>query len=71
MCFAGTPDDVYQQICEFSDHVGGLGHLMMMSHGGTMSHKESADSLTLFAREVKPRLQERHPDQPRVLAQAA
>lgn len=71
VCFAGTPDDVYEQVCAFNDHVGGIGHLMMMCHGGTMSHAESADSLKLFAREVMPRLQERYPDQPRTLAQAA
>jgi alkanesulfonate monooxygenase SsuD/methylene tetrahydromethanopterin reductase-like flavin-dependent oxidoreductase (luciferase family) len=71
VCFAGTPDDVYEQICAFNDHVGGVGHLMMMCHGGKMSHEDAADSLRLFATEVKPRLQERYPDQPRSLANAA
>jgi alkanesulfonate monooxygenase SsuD/methylene tetrahydromethanopterin reductase-like flavin-dependent oxidoreductase (luciferase family) len=61
VCFAGNPDQVYEQICAFVDSVGGLGHLFMMCHGGFMTHKESGANLTLFAREVAPRLRERYP----------
>jgi alkanesulfonate monooxygenase SsuD/methylene tetrahydromethanopterin reductase-like flavin-dependent oxidoreductase (luciferase family) len=58
MMFCGTPDQVYEQIVTFSDAVGGFGNLLMMGHGGALSHADTADSLKLFAREVLPRLQE-------------
>ena len=58
IAFAGTPDQVYEQIREFAEHSGGLGNLMMMGQGGTLSHAETEANLTLFAREVLPRLQE-------------
>lgn len=53
--FAGTPDQVYEQIKRFYDSVGGFGH-MLMQMGGTMTHEEIKDSLTLYARHVEPRL---------------
>ena len=53
--FAGTPDQVYRQIEEFWHSVGGFGQLLVQM-GGTMSHDEICDSLTLFANEVQPRL---------------
>jgi len=55
--FCGTPDQVYLQIAEFCDHCGGMGNLLMMGQAGAMSHAETADNLTLFAKEVLPRLQ--------------
>ena len=55
--FCGTPDQVHQQIVDFSEHSGGLGNLIMMGHAGAMSHADTVDNLTLFAREVLPRLQ--------------
>jgi alkanesulfonate monooxygenase SsuD/methylene tetrahydromethanopterin reductase-like flavin-dependent oxidoreductase (luciferase family) len=61
VAFAGTPDQVYAQICEFVEHCGGLGHLLMMCHGGTLSHVDTEANLRLFAREVMPRLKERYP----------
>jgi alkanesulfonate monooxygenase SsuD/methylene tetrahydromethanopterin reductase-like flavin-dependent oxidoreductase (luciferase family) len=61
VCFAGNPDQVFQQICDFVDHCGGLGHLLMMCHGGEMAYSESAANLKLFAKEVMPRLKERYP----------
>lgn len=61
--FAGTPDQVYAQICGLCDHVGGIGHLITMLHGGEMSHEDAKDNIRLFAREVMPRLKERYPDQ--------
>ena len=55
--FAGTPDDVFDQIRTFNDDVGGLGHLCIMAQGGTLSHEETVANLKLFSREVLPRLQ--------------
>jgi alkanesulfonate monooxygenase SsuD/methylene tetrahydromethanopterin reductase-like flavin-dependent oxidoreductase (luciferase family) len=56
--FAGNPDSVYAQIKRFSDHVGGLGNLLIMGQGGMLSHEETVSNLTLFAKEVAPRLRE-------------
>jgi alkanesulfonate monooxygenase SsuD/methylene tetrahydromethanopterin reductase-like flavin-dependent oxidoreductase (luciferase family) len=56
--FIGTPDTVFRRIKEFHAHVGGLGHLLLMGHAGPMTHAEVARSLTLFAREVLPRVRE-------------
>ena len=53
--FAGTPDQVYEQITRFSESVGGFGH-MLVQMGGTMTHEEIKDSLTLYGTEVAPRL---------------
>src|SRR5262249_17307475 len=33
LVFAGTPDDVFDQLTEFYDHVGGFGHLLMGQGG--------------------------------------
>ncbi len=54
--FAGTPDQVYDQIVTFCDYCGGMGNLIMMGHAGPMSHADTVDNLTLFATEVLPRL---------------
>lgn len=54
--FAGTPDDVYEQIKKFHRMVGGFGHLLLMGQGGDLSHADTLSNLTLFAREVAPRL---------------
>jgi alkanesulfonate monooxygenase SsuD/methylene tetrahydromethanopterin reductase-like flavin-dependent oxidoreductase (luciferase family) len=54
--FCGTPDQVYAQLVEFCDYCGGMGNLLMMGHAGPMSHADTVDNLTLFAREVLPRL---------------
>lgn len=58
IAFSGTPDQVYEQIVELSEHVGGIGNLILMGHGGDMSHAETEANLTLFAQEVLPRLRE-------------
>ncbi len=60
LLFAGTPDQVYHQIVDFYDTIGGFGVLQMMAHAGTMSHEDTVESLTLFAKEVMPRLEEYH-----------
>jgi alkanesulfonate monooxygenase SsuD/methylene tetrahydromethanopterin reductase-like flavin-dependent oxidoreductase (luciferase family) len=59
VAFCGTPDDVYEQICAFVDGIGGLGNLMLMGQGGRLNHADTVDSLTLFSRDVMPRLKER------------
>jgi alkanesulfonate monooxygenase SsuD/methylene tetrahydromethanopterin reductase-like flavin-dependent oxidoreductase (luciferase family) len=56
--FCGTPDQVYVQIAEFVEYCGGMGNLLMMGHAGYMTHADTVDNLTLFAREVLPRLKE-------------
>jgi hypothetical protein len=53
--FAGTPDDVYDQIKALSDSVGGFGHLLF-GQGGFLDHKDTVANITLFAKEVMPRL---------------
>ena len=58
--FAGTPDQVYEQIAQFYDFTGGFGHLLMMGQGGHLSHTETVSNLTMFAKEVQPRLHELH-----------
>lgn len=55
--FAGTPDEVYQQIATFRDRCGGLGNLLAMCQAGHLSHEDTVDNLTLLAKEVLPRLQ--------------
>jgi hypothetical protein len=57
-CFAGTPDDVYDQIKALSDSVGGFGNLLMFGQGGFLDHNDTVANITLFAREVLPRLRE-------------
>jgi alkanesulfonate monooxygenase SsuD/methylene tetrahydromethanopterin reductase-like flavin-dependent oxidoreductase (luciferase family) len=56
--FSGTPDQVYDQLTDFCEWVGGLGNLLMMGQAGHLSHEDTVDNLTLFAREVLPRLKE-------------
>ena len=56
--FCGTPDQVYRQIVDFCDYCGGMGNLLMMGHAGFLTHEDTVDNLTLFAKEVLPRLKE-------------
>jgi alkanesulfonate monooxygenase SsuD/methylene tetrahydromethanopterin reductase-like flavin-dependent oxidoreductase (luciferase family) len=56
--FAGNPDSVYRQITEFSDKVGGFGHLAPIGRSGFMTHEESKKGIRLFTQEVLPRLRE-------------
>jgi alkanesulfonate monooxygenase SsuD/methylene tetrahydromethanopterin reductase-like flavin-dependent oxidoreductase (luciferase family) len=58
LVFAGTPDEVWDQLKSFYDHVGGFGHLLMMGQGGLISHEDTVDNLSLFSKEVLPRLAE-------------
>ena len=56
--FAGTPDQVYDQIKGFYEYCGGFGNLMMMSQAGFMTFDETLASMKLFSEEVYPRLKE-------------
>jgi alkanesulfonate monooxygenase SsuD/methylene tetrahydromethanopterin reductase-like flavin-dependent oxidoreductase (luciferase family) len=56
--FAGTPDDVFAQIKDFNDRMGGVGHLLFFGQGGFVDHSDTVENITLFAREVAPRLRE-------------
>jgi hypothetical protein len=58
LMFCGTPDQVYDQIIDFIEYTGGLGNLLIMAQGGHLGHAETADQLTLVAKEVMPRLKE-------------
>jgi alkanesulfonate monooxygenase SsuD/methylene tetrahydromethanopterin reductase-like flavin-dependent oxidoreductase (luciferase family) len=57
-CFAGTPDQVFEQIRDFYQYTGGCDHLLAMMQGGVLSHEDTVENLTLFSREVLPRLKE-------------
>jgi alkanesulfonate monooxygenase SsuD/methylene tetrahydromethanopterin reductase-like flavin-dependent oxidoreductase (luciferase family) len=59
--FCGTPDQVHAQIAEFVDYTGGLGHLLSMGQAGFLSHADTVDSMTLFGKEVLPRLKAMRP----------
>jgi alkanesulfonate monooxygenase SsuD/methylene tetrahydromethanopterin reductase-like flavin-dependent oxidoreductase (luciferase family) len=69
-CFAGTPDDVYDQVKALSDNVGGFGHLLMFGQGGFLDHKDTVANITLFAKEVMPRLRELDPESRKTSAAA-
>ena len=42
---AGRGEDVGDQIIEFSDQTGGIGSMLMMGHGGDLSHEETKASV--------------------------
>ena len=56
--FAGTPDQVHEQIKAFWEYSGGFGHLLMMGQAGFLSFDDTVSSMKLFADEVYPRLKE-------------
>jgi hypothetical protein len=49
---------VYDQIKALNDRVGGFGHLLLFGQGGFLDHKDTVANITLFAKEVMPRLRE-------------
>ena len=59
--FAGTPDQVYEQIKRHYEYVGGYGHLLIMGQAGFLEHDETVKGIRNFAREVYPRLKEMFP----------
>ena len=54
LVFAGTPDDVFDQIKAFYAHVGGFGHLLMMGQGGLISHDDTVANLDVQPGGVAP-----------------
>jgi alkanesulfonate monooxygenase SsuD/methylene tetrahydromethanopterin reductase-like flavin-dependent oxidoreductase (luciferase family) len=60
--FAGTPDQVHDQIAQFYRQVGGFGHVLMLGQSGFLDHDDTVRGIRLFAREVYPRLREEFPD---------
>ncbi len=56
--FAGTPDQVFEQIKAFWEYSGGFGHMLMMGQAGHLSEKNTLRSMNLFNDEVYPRLRE-------------
>jgi alkanesulfonate monooxygenase SsuD/methylene tetrahydromethanopterin reductase-like flavin-dependent oxidoreductase (luciferase family) len=59
--FAGTPDQVYEQIKRHFDYVGGYGHLLIMGQAGFLEHDDTVKGIRNFARHVYPRLKEMFP----------
>jgi alkanesulfonate monooxygenase SsuD/methylene tetrahydromethanopterin reductase-like flavin-dependent oxidoreductase (luciferase family) len=60
--FAGTPDQVYNQIKRHYEYVGGYGHLLNMGQAGFLEHEDSVKGIRNFARHVYPRLREDFPN---------
>jgi alkanesulfonate monooxygenase SsuD/methylene tetrahydromethanopterin reductase-like flavin-dependent oxidoreductase (luciferase family) len=58
--FAGTPDDVFEQIKAFNERMGGIGHLLFFGQGGFLDHQDAVANIRLFGLEVAPRLRELH-----------
>jgi alkanesulfonate monooxygenase SsuD/methylene tetrahydromethanopterin reductase-like flavin-dependent oxidoreductase (luciferase family) len=56
--FAGSPNTVFEQMCEFYEKVDGFGHFLMMMQGGLMGYDLAATSMERFAHEVLPRFRE-------------
>jgi alkanesulfonate monooxygenase SsuD/methylene tetrahydromethanopterin reductase-like flavin-dependent oxidoreductase (luciferase family) len=56
--YAGNPDTVYRQIMEFYEKIGGFGQLIMVGKTGLVTHEEAVKNLTLFSKEVLPRLRD-------------
>ncbi|MGE0651638.1 MAG: LLM class flavin-dependent oxidoreductase [Alphaproteobacteria bacterium] len=67
----GTPDQVFAQIKRFYGLVGGFGQLLMMQQAGFVTHEETVKSMTLFAKEVYPRVKEEFAFRPAVKGAAA
>ena len=53
---AARPTKFIAQLVDFCEYCGGMGNLLMMGQGGELTHAQTVDNLTLFAREVYPRL---------------
>ena len=56
--FAGTPDQVYEQIKAFWEYAGGFGHMLIMGQAGFLSDEDAVKSMKLYSNEVYPRLRE-------------
>jgi hypothetical protein len=51
--------------------VGGFGHLLMFGQAGFLDHADTVANITLFAKEVLPRLRELNPTRTESVATAA
>ena len=56
--FAGTPDQVFEQMKSFWEYSGGFGHMLMMGQAGFLSDADALKSMRLYKAEVEPRLKE-------------
>ncbi len=56
--FAGTPDDLFNQLKAFNQRTGGVGHLLFFGQGGLLAHSDAKENIRLFGRAVAPRLRE-------------
>ena len=56
--FCGTPDQVTEQLIDFSEAIGGFGHLLAMAQAGHLNAEDTRENLTLLAQEVMPKLQD-------------
>lgn len=66
----GTPDQVVEQITQEYERVGGFDHLLMMMQAGFLDHKSTVKNMTLFAKEVYPRIRDLPASSARVAAAA-
>lgn len=60
--FAGTPDQVFEQVKRFYEQVGGFGQMLLMGQAGFLNHEDTVHGIQMFGREVYPRLKEEYPD---------
>jgi hypothetical protein len=58
--FAGTPNQVYEQIKMLYEYAGGFGHLIMMGQAGFLTTAETLGSMKLYAKASQARYCERH-----------
>jgi alkanesulfonate monooxygenase SsuD/methylene tetrahydromethanopterin reductase-like flavin-dependent oxidoreductase (luciferase family) len=66
--FCGTPDQVYEQIADFTEYCGGMGNLLMMGQAGFLNHADTVNNLELFSKEVLPRLKGYKQPEPQIAA---
>ena len=55
--FAGTANQVVNQIERFYEKVGGFGHLLMLGQIGKLSHEAALEGIETFGAQVHPRIQ--------------
>ncbi len=60
--FAGTPDQVFEQLKSFWEYSGGFGNMLMMGQAGFVTHAETERSMRLYVDEVFPRLKQLEAD---------
>ena len=60
--FAGTPEQVIEQIRKHFEYVGGNGQLLIMGQVGFLEHDDTVHGIRMFARDVDPELKALYPD---------